>query len=83
MAETARAWSVRPSSLLPGSDEVHAYLIDEALAVRLQVEMVNALDDKRPTVVPPAGTTFATDADYPPDPSGPVAPGPAAVVEAA
>jgi len=55
---------------------VVAYLLDEALALRLQVEQLNAMP-KAPSRLP-VGLRYEVPADLPPRPRRPLVPGPAA-----
>lgn len=73
MARTAQAWQTRPSALLSEDDEVIAFLLDEALALRLRVEELNSV---KPRPKLPGGMQYE-DADEVPA-RGPVARGPAA-----
>lgn len=66
MAHTAQAWATRPSALLGMTDEVHGFLLDEALAVRLTIETRRATERKPRGALPP-GFRWATEADYPDD----------------
>jgi hypothetical protein len=52
-------------------DEVRAFLLDEALAVRLQLLELQATPAKRDRL--PEGLVYAPESVYPPRPTGPVA----------
>ena len=67
----ARAWQTRPSQLLAEDDDVLAFLLDEALALRLESPR------PAPSQLPP-GMTYEDPRDIPRP--GPVAPGPAAAI---
>lgn len=64
---TAKAWQTRPSALLGLEDDVIAYAIDEALAIR------ELASQQRPSQLPP-GMRYESVADVPRH--GPVVPGP-------
>lgn len=67
MAKTAQTWQARPSDLLRVVDDVTAYALDEALALRLQVDHLAQLRRPAAPKPPPPGTRWATEADYPDD----------------
>jgi len=73
---TAKTWGLRPSSLLQERDEVCAFLLDEALAVRLHVEELNAMPKASNKL--PGGLRYEVPADLPPKRREPIVPGPAA-----
>jgi hypothetical protein len=70
LARTAKTWATRPSSLLAEPDEVRAFLLDEALGVRLQLLELQAAPAARKL---PDGLRYAPESIYPPRPTAPVA----------
>ena len=73
MARTAQAWASRPSTLMGMGDEVMAFWLDEALALRLDIEALRAIDEGKRGPLPP-GLRWASEADYDdPLPAEPVA----------
>ena len=70
-ALSAKEWATRPSALLAITDPQLAYLVDDALALRLRLE--SGRGGQRSRHEPPAGQRFATDGDFDDsDWSGPV-----------
>jgi hypothetical protein len=73
VARTASRWGTRPSRMLGLVDDVTAFALDEALDMRLSVDELRAVSERK-RGKPPDGTTWATEADYCDDlPSEPVA----------
>ena len=58
VATTAETWATRPSQMLGLVDDVTAFAVDEALAMRLQVERLRLANEKR-RGEPPPGEVWA------------------------
>ena len=66
-------WATRPSLMLQERDDVRAFLLDEALGIRLLIEDAKSRQDRDKRQRLPDGLIYAPASVYPPDPSGPLA----------
>jgi len=65
VTQQALTWHQRPSSLLQIENPLHAYLVDDALALRLRLEQAAAAEERSAHEggLPP-GQTYANESDF-------------------